>query len=193
MNSYLTTDELLKKVGNAIKTLRLNKNLPRDLLVEDAGVSINALRHLEDGEGATLRTLVQIVQALKKDEWLLSLAPEISINPLHLGKKRARRKVNKVTREERSDLKHKADNLKRKYGMTVTDFINMYNTQEGKCGNKECTTTLMITASTTHVDHCHTTGKVRSLLCNYCNSALGMIKENVNTAKGLIDYIKKHN
>ena len=44
-----------------------------------------------------------------------------------------------------------------------------------------------------HVDHNHTTKKVRGLLCNNCNAALGFAKENVATLELLIKYIKEHN
>jgi hypothetical protein len=43
------------------------------------------------------------------------------------------------------------------------------------------------------VDHSHFTGKVRSLLCAHCNSALGLIEENVDTAKKLVKYLEDHN
>jgi Recombination endonuclease VII len=42
------------------------------------------------------------------------------------------------------------------------------------------------------VEHCHVTGKVRSLACNGCNTALGRIYENVSIAHSLIKYIEKH-
>jgi hypothetical protein len=42
------------------------------------------------------------------------------------------------------------------------------------------------------VDHCHATGRVRGLLCNECNTALGYLKENPELFLAAIDYIAEH-
>lgn len=42
------------------------------------------------------------------------------------------------------------------------------------------------------IDHCHTTGKVRSLLCGSCNSALGLLKENIDVMRRAIEYLERH-
>lgn len=39
------------------------------------------------------------------------------------------------------------------------------------------------------IDHCHTTGAVRALLCNGCNSAIGMMKENPETLIAAAAYL----
>lgn len=41
------------------------------------------------------------------------------------------------------------------------------------------------------VDHCHSTGKIRGLLCGNCNTAIGLLKENIVTCKAVISYLKK--
>lgn len=41
------------------------------------------------------------------------------------------------------------------------------------------------------VDHCHTTGKIRGLLCSNCNTALGLLKENISIMENLMTYIKE--
>ena len=43
-----------------------------------------------------------------------------------------------------------------------------------------------------NVDHCHTTGKVRELLCGGCNGAMGLVKDNPDTLRKLADYLEKH-
>lgn len=42
------------------------------------------------------------------------------------------------------------------------------------------------------VDHCHTSGKVRGILCQPCNLALGKVRESIPHLKALISYLEKH-
>ncbi len=86
MKKALSVPELEKLLGENIKTLRLQKNLGRQEVCEQAGISVSALRHLEAGQGATIKTLVCVLRVLDKQEWILSIAPKISINPLHMLK-----------------------------------------------------------------------------------------------------------
>lgn len=97
MNSISTPDELELILGEDIKTLRLQKNIDRRTLCQQAGVSEHALRNLEGGKGSTLKTLIKVLKALKREGWLSQIAPVTSINPLHIVKdkiqrQRARRK-----------------------------------------------------------------------------------------------------
>jgi transcriptional regulator with XRE-family HTH domain len=98
MDQILTPQELEAQLGESIKALRLQKNLDRQTLCEKAGVSENALRNLEGGKGATLKTLVRVLRALDRQDWLTSITPIVSINPLHMLKdqkprQRARRRT----------------------------------------------------------------------------------------------------
>lgn len=38
-------------------------------------------------------------------------------------------------------------------------------------------------------DHCHETGKSRGLLCNQCNQALGLMKDNKENIKAMLEYV----
>lgn len=86
-----TPHELEAALGENVKALRLQKNLARKTLCEQAGVSESALRHLEGGKGATLKTLVRVVRALDREDWISGIAPQVSINPLHMVQKNTQR------------------------------------------------------------------------------------------------------
>jgi hypothetical protein len=73
--------------------------------------------------------------------------------------------------------------LKTYYGLTVEEFSSMILKQNNQC--KICQDQL----ENPQVDHCHTTGKVRGILCRACNTSLGLLKENVNTLRNMISYI----
>lgn len=81
------------------------------------------------------------------------------------------------------------NHLKTRFGLTVEDFDRMYEAQGGKCA--VCPRDLE-EGYKTHVDHCHETGKVRGLLCFYCNTSLGKLKEDEDTIRNLLAYIQKH-
>lgn len=41
------------------------------------------------------------------------------------------------------------------------------------------------------IDHDHKTGKIRGLLCGFCNKAIGLLKENINILRNAIHYLEK--
>jgi transcriptional regulator with XRE-family HTH domain len=84
MGNISTPQELEAALGDNLKALRLQKNLNRQMLCERAGISENALRHLEGGKGATLKTLIRVVKALDRESWLTGISPQVTINPLHM-------------------------------------------------------------------------------------------------------------
>ncbi len=86
-----TVDELEVALGQHIRNLRLQKNLDQNGLAERAGISVSALRRLERGAGATTTTLLSVVRALERQDWLATLAPVATINPLHMVRDKPRR------------------------------------------------------------------------------------------------------
>ena len=42
------------------------------------------------------------------------------------------------------------------------------------------------------IDHDHTTGVIRDILCNQCNQAFGLVGESIETLQRLIEYKRKH-
>jgi hypothetical protein len=62
----------------------------------------------------------------------------------------------------------------RRLGMTVEEFWNMYESQEGKCAI--CLQD--IAAENSAIDHNHKTGKIRGILCKSCNRGIGLLKDS---------------
>jgi hypothetical protein len=90
---------------------------------------------------------------------------------------------------------HTDKRLKRKFGITLDEYNAMFSLQGGVCA--VCGTEPNIKDKNGNirrlaVDHDHKTGRVRQLLCNACNTSIGLVKENISTLVGMIDYIKKH-
>lgn len=81
-------------------------------------------------------------------------------------------------------------NLRSTFGITLVDFNTMRNSQNFCCA--VCSRNEKEFSRRLNVDHCHTTGKVRQLLCGPCNTALGLLRENLQTIESLKSYIMFH-
>ncbi len=80
----LTPGEMEAALGEKLRALRLSRNLDQKTLAERAGLSVRALRNLESGQGSTVKTLVGVLRALGRQDWLNTIAPVATINPLAL-------------------------------------------------------------------------------------------------------------
>lgn len=85
------THEWEAELGRQIRALRLRQNLDQRQLADRAGIALNAVKHLEHGTGATLRSLIQALRALNRVDWLRALAPPVSISPVQMLKTKAPR------------------------------------------------------------------------------------------------------
>ncbi|KKN26953.1 hypothetical protein LCGC14_0869490 [marine sediment metagenome] len=65
----------------------------------------------------------------------------------------------------------------------------MFSTQNGECAI--CGTHSSELDQALSVDHDHSTGKVRGLLCNSCNLMLGLVKDDISTLLAAIDHLRK--
>jgi len=84
----------------------------------------------------------------------------------------------------RKDQRRERDLLK-KYGITLTKYNELLKAQKGRCASCGADRSDQRVA-TLHVDHCHSTGKVRGLLCTNCNQGIGKLGDNVS---GLLDAV----
>lgn len=100
-----------------------------------------------------------------------------------------RRRWTKETRlrrgPEKTAILDRKTKLKMNYGMTLADFDALLLKQGDVCaicfGPKG--------ARQWHVDHDHKTGAVRGILCNNCNTGLGLFKENQVSLARAIEYL----
>ncbi len=84
--------------------------------------------------------------------------------------------------------------LRQKYGITLAEYDTMLTVQNGLCAicGKPETATRKGAILKLSIDHSHSSGAIRSLLCNCCNSGIAFFKENPDLLQAAIDYLKKH-
>jgi len=73
--------------------------------------------------------------------------------------------------------------LKKKYGLTLLDYDLMVDEQGGQCA-------ICGAEEKLYVDHDHNTGKIRGLLCNTCNRAIGLLKDDSLTVYKAAEYVE---
>lgn len=79
-----TVEELQGEVGEQLRAARLRSNLSQADIAKQAGISIGAVKNLESGVGATVKTLVSVVKVLGRVQWILSLQPSVTISPMDM-------------------------------------------------------------------------------------------------------------
>jgi len=83
--------------------------------------------------------------------------------------------------------KVKSRHLKKMYGLDLATHESMRKQQMFSC--LICNDHEDNSPRGLFVDHCHTTGKVRGLLCHHCNAMLGLAKDNKETLEKAIKYL----
>lgn len=101
------------------------------------------------------------------------------------------RQKKKEYREKKPEVKYNS-HLKIKYGITLDQYNVMLEQQKYSCaickekdnGDKRYRNLFL--------DHCHSTGKVRGLLCKNCNYGLGNFKDNLILFEQAINYLRSN-
>lgn len=78
--------------------------------------------------------------------------------------------------------------LIRTYGIGLADYYSMEAKQGKKCaicsgndpGNRK---------GFFSIDHCHSTGQVRGLLCSSCNTAIGLLQDSPSILSKALEYL----
>lgn len=84
--------------------------------------------------------------------------------------------------------------LLRSYGITLNKYWEMLEEQDSKCAicREEGFTMAGYHWKKLVVDHCHTSGKVRGLLCHNCNRGLGLFQESSVNLEEAAKYVAKN-
>jgi transcriptional regulator with XRE-family HTH domain len=90
-----STAELEASLGEQFRAIRIAAGLDQAQLASLAGLSLGAVKNLEQGNGSTLRTVVRVARALGRDDWLTALAPRVTVSPIDMlrSRREPRRRV----------------------------------------------------------------------------------------------------
>lgn len=108
----------------------------------------------------------------QRDKYIPTIKVEKTIDPLEIKQKAFERM------------------LKHRYKLSREEFDTMLLNQMNKC--KVCSNTIK-KGENLVVDHCHTSNKVRGLVCRRCNTLLGYLETDQTILNSAYDYLKMNN
>ena len=100
-----------------------------------------------------------------------------------------KRRKREARRLEKDPMVKRRAELLRVYGITLEEWYDIYDSQNGVCAicKQECKTRKSLS-----VDHDHETGDIRGLLCNRCNRALGLFRDDPEVLKNATRYLEEN-
>jgi hypothetical protein len=81
--------------------------------------------------------------------------------------------------------------LRAKYGIGLSEFAALLETQGGGCAICGRPDPGISWGKNLHVDHCHKTGAVRGLLCQSCNTSIGRFGDDPEMLRKAIAYLER--
>ena len=94
-----------------------------------------------------------------------------------------------LTKEKKDEYNHRS-NVKKKFGLSTAEYAALLEKQGGVCAICKKTDS---EGKRLAVDHCHSTGTIRGLLCGHCNTGLGKFFDNTQYLTDAINYLNdKH-
>jgi hypothetical protein len=114
----------------------------------------------------------------RKDSTIRARKPEIKANRPHKKEYQQRRTW------------HRFYALKKNHGITEEQYLLMLENQNKVC--KICKNPQHMKNRLLYVDHDHLPGKVRGLLCQKCNSAIGMFNDSLDALQEAIKYLQEN-
>jgi hypothetical protein len=127
---------------------------------------------------------VEALNKQKRKEYMKQYGKQYYIdNKIELRKKQ------KVWNESHKNIIKKSTrkHTVKKYGLTLEQYDELFNKQEGKCAI--CGKHQSELKQALCVDHDHITKKVRGLLCITCNRGIGYLNDNIQLLSQAINYL----
>lgn len=131
-------------------------------------------------------------------EWIINnpekvnkRAKEWRDNNLDQARAASRKSAAILRRDNPRVVKHRK--LKSSYGISLEDFENILELQNHSCAICSFSFDYTSQSKGPHVDHDHESGKVRMILCRFCNNLLGYADDNIVILENAIKYLEKYN
>lgn len=90
-------------------------------------------------------------------------------------------------KNEKNTIRNTNNYLKYQYGLTLEEYNNLSQKQNNQC--RICNKSEKENKKRLAVDHNHTTGEIRGLLCSSCNQGLGKFYDSVQLLNNAIKYL----
>lgn len=103
-----------------------------------------------------------------------------------------KRKTDWANNKEHIAKLNRASHIKKKYGVTQEDLEVLMKNQDGRCAICKTDKGTRKSWKSLAIDHDHETGKVRGLLCQICNTVLGMFNDDPKLFESSISYLDRH-
>lgn len=85
--------------------------------------------------------------------------------------------------------KWREGNLKKHHGVSLSQYIKVVDSQNGCCGI--CGVHQSKLRRPLALDHCHSSGKIRGVLCDKCNLGLGLLGDTLLPLVAAVEYLKR--
>lgn len=116
----------------------------------------------------------------------------VSEETIRNNKEEAKRR-NALLVSRRKEVK-RASQILSVYGVTVEEFTSMLEAVNHEC--EICGVKLTVGGARGEktaacIDHCHTTGDIRGVLCRKCNAAIGALGDTTSSVRNAVSYLEK--
>ncbi len=98
-----------------------------------------------------------------------------------------RRTRSEIEKANRASAARHASHVLKTYGIYAEEYQALYSHQGGRC--YICRRAKGTSGRRLAVDHCHSTGRVRGLLCRPCNRMLGHARDDVAFFLRAVEYL----